>query len=871
MEFTKAGALSSEVTVGHGHQHGGEHGHTHEAMEHPGSYDSREPYKFRCDWRKRAFTIGVGGPVGSGKTALVLALCRMMREQYGLCVVTNDIFTREDWEFLCRNDALPVERMRAVETGGCPHAAIREDYSLNMSTVEELTKKFMPKFVIIESGGDNLAANFSRELADFIIYVIDVAGGDKIPRKGGPGITQADLLVINKTDLADAVGADLGVMERDAKVMRVIYEEFSPRQIVQYKSYSDFFVFRLTVPEDAAEAIWEFNSYEDGNCDPSNVTVVFNPGGYVVINPDGAKFPSNFRFIPPREDRLHTLRFEANNATVTLQVLHPEPGSWYLVAFKEKWFEEKASVGSDSSCDTYIYGRGVYRVEGSITYLIPQVSQCQNIRVSQNPQDKGKLEAKQDVQGKRVFFKFYVPANTWRISINVTSYKIEHEQEATVSGAFTAGSIVLAASPKALPDVRRSDTVGRCKVEAACYDVRAAEYALYGVELVSAPTTFPFLMKFDHIGLEIILVYEFQPGTILERLQEKKRLGGSVILQSKKCQEEELKEDKVIIFFPRQRSKINNDTDLSPAAPATKCYKRLSLGKKSNPLRFSTFKFTVPTDMTVALGHRRVWEKKPIDFSSTLHFRSHNSISSEPRLVTFDLQEISDVGGGLFLGLWLEENFLDDFDAGISVRVSSCLSFETRGEILSHGNVSSCSRGAYWQTNTTVPPPVSKEEATKRRPRYPELYLVVPFPHPGQWWLTIQAECFQANMEPSACNRTEPVHVTIDLGSAPCVLGGCNYHGKCGTWFTQTGFVFTSCNCTAGYRGWGCTDTSKAIPEIVLEAQFFLLTLSNLAFLPAVVLATKRHFYMEALSYFFVFAFSTVSAANSCHPSSTLD
>ena len=130
------------------------------------------------------------------------------------------LFCREDWEFLVRNEALPEERMRAVETGGCPHAAIREDYSLNMEEVKDLTQKFHPELVIIESGGDNLAANYSRELADYIIYVIDVAGGDKIPRKGGPGITQSDLLVINKTDLAELVGADLGVMRRDAETMR---------------------------------------------------------------------------------------------------------------------------------------------------------------------------------------------------------------------------------------------------------------------------------------------------------------------------------------------------------------------------------------------------------------------------------------------------------------------------------------------------------------------------------------------------------------------------------------------------------------------------------------------------------------------------
>ncbi|ELU10481.1 hypothetical protein CAPTEDRAFT_156468 [Capitella teleta] len=189
-------------------------------MENPGLFTARDQPLGRTDWKKRAFTVGIGGPVGSGKTALVLALCKAMRDKHGICVVTNDIFTREDWEFLVRNKALPEERMRCVETGGCPHAAIREDYSLNMEEVKELTKKFQPDMVIIESGGDNLAANYSRELADYIIYVIDVAGGDKIPRKGGPGITQSDLLVVNKTDLAEAVGADLNVMQRDAALMR---------------------------------------------------------------------------------------------------------------------------------------------------------------------------------------------------------------------------------------------------------------------------------------------------------------------------------------------------------------------------------------------------------------------------------------------------------------------------------------------------------------------------------------------------------------------------------------------------------------------------------------------------------------------------
>ncbi|HSD21462.1 MAG TPA: urease accessory protein UreG [Anaeromyxobacter sp.] len=186
----------------------------------PGSFQDRGAPHARDDLRRRAFTVGVGGPVGSGKTALVLALCRALRASRSLAVVTNDIFTREDAEFLVRNDALPAERIRAVETGGCPHAAIREDVTANLLALEELTEAHRPEILFCESGGDNLAAHFSRELADYTIYVIDVAGGDKVPRKGGPGITQADLLVVNKTDLAEAVGADLGVMARDAARMR---------------------------------------------------------------------------------------------------------------------------------------------------------------------------------------------------------------------------------------------------------------------------------------------------------------------------------------------------------------------------------------------------------------------------------------------------------------------------------------------------------------------------------------------------------------------------------------------------------------------------------------------------------------------------
>ena len=206
------------MSMSHNHDHG-PHGHTHEPLEHPGHFHDRQPPLDR-DFRRRAFTVGVGGPVGSGKTALMLALCRKLRGQMNIAAVTNDIFTKEDGEFLIRNEALPAERIRAVETGGCPHAAIREDVSANLLALEELQHEFNPELMLLESGGDNLAAHFSRELADYTIYVIDVAGGDKIPRKGGPGITQSDLLVINKTDLAAAVGADLSVMDRDARAMR---------------------------------------------------------------------------------------------------------------------------------------------------------------------------------------------------------------------------------------------------------------------------------------------------------------------------------------------------------------------------------------------------------------------------------------------------------------------------------------------------------------------------------------------------------------------------------------------------------------------------------------------------------------------------
>jgi urease accessory protein len=165
--------------------------------------------------------LGVGGPVGSGKTALVDSLCKRMRERYNIAVVTNDIYTREDAEFLIRSEALPKERIRGVETGGCPHTAIREDASMNLAAIDGLMREFQGlDMIIVESGGDNLAATFSPELSDLTIYVIDVAAGDKIPRKGGPGIMRSDLLIINKIDLAPHVGASLEVMDRDARKMR---------------------------------------------------------------------------------------------------------------------------------------------------------------------------------------------------------------------------------------------------------------------------------------------------------------------------------------------------------------------------------------------------------------------------------------------------------------------------------------------------------------------------------------------------------------------------------------------------------------------------------------------------------------------------
>jgi urease accessory protein len=189
-------------------------GHHH---EHDHEYGGR-PTKAR---QAGVPVFGVGGPVGSGKTALVEALCRALRDRYDIGVVTNDIYTKEDAEFLQRRGALPAARIIGVETGGCPHTAIREDASHNQEAIDELMARIPDvSLIFVESGGDNLAATFSPELVDYVIYVIDVAGGDKIPRKGGPGITRSDLLVINKIDLAPYVGADLGVMDRDSRKMR---------------------------------------------------------------------------------------------------------------------------------------------------------------------------------------------------------------------------------------------------------------------------------------------------------------------------------------------------------------------------------------------------------------------------------------------------------------------------------------------------------------------------------------------------------------------------------------------------------------------------------------------------------------------------
>lgn len=173
------------------------------------------------NYKKQVLRIGVGGPVGSGKTALLRSLCLTLRSKYDMAVVTNDIYTKEDAEFLTRHNALEIDRIIGVETGGCPHTAIREDASMNLAAIDELLSRHANlDFVLVESGGDNLSATFSPELSDLTLYVIDVSAGDKIPRKGGPGITKSDLLIINKTDVADLVGASLEVMDRDARKMR---------------------------------------------------------------------------------------------------------------------------------------------------------------------------------------------------------------------------------------------------------------------------------------------------------------------------------------------------------------------------------------------------------------------------------------------------------------------------------------------------------------------------------------------------------------------------------------------------------------------------------------------------------------------------
>jgi urease accessory protein len=181
----------------------------------------RELITMHVSSRPEVLRVGVGGPVGSGKTALVDLLCKRLRDRLDIAVVTNDIYTREDAEFLIRSEALPAERIRGVETGGCPHTAIREDASMNLAAIDALMREFKQlDMIIVESGGDNLAATFSPELSDLTLYVIDVAAGDKIPRKGGPGIIRSDLLIINKIDLAPHVGASLEVMDRDARKMR---------------------------------------------------------------------------------------------------------------------------------------------------------------------------------------------------------------------------------------------------------------------------------------------------------------------------------------------------------------------------------------------------------------------------------------------------------------------------------------------------------------------------------------------------------------------------------------------------------------------------------------------------------------------------
>eukprot|EP00834_Sanchytrium_tribonematis_P006543 NODE_491_length_6850_cov_0.331210.p4 type:complete len:244 gc:universal NODE_491_length_6850_cov_0.331210:3246-2515(-) len=199
-------------------QHSHEHTHSHDLLTR-GQYTTR-PKPIDRDYSERAFTVGIAGPVGSGKTALALRLCQTLKDDINMAVITNDIFTQEDGEFLQKHMALDKDKIVAVQTGSCPHAAIREDITMNLTVAEDLSKKFKLQLLLIESGGDNLAASFSRRLADFIIYVIDTSGGDKIPRKGGPGICESDLLVINKSDIAEYVQCDLKRMVQDALVMR---------------------------------------------------------------------------------------------------------------------------------------------------------------------------------------------------------------------------------------------------------------------------------------------------------------------------------------------------------------------------------------------------------------------------------------------------------------------------------------------------------------------------------------------------------------------------------------------------------------------------------------------------------------------------
>ncbi|TFY61055.1 hypothetical protein EVJ58_g4750 [Rhodofomes roseus] len=209
---------------GASHTHGpGEHGHTHEHLDHPGKFAERDlPDYSSRNFEERGFTIGIGGRSARSITSVrdLFLPFPSLSDATTAATVTNDIFTREDQEFLIKNKALPESRILAIETGGCPHAAIREDISANMGALETLQAKYGCQLLFVESGGDNLAANYSRELADYIIYVIDVSGGDKIPRKGGPGISQSDLLAINKIDLAPFVNASLEVMDRDSKLMR---------------------------------------------------------------------------------------------------------------------------------------------------------------------------------------------------------------------------------------------------------------------------------------------------------------------------------------------------------------------------------------------------------------------------------------------------------------------------------------------------------------------------------------------------------------------------------------------------------------------------------------------------------------------------